>query len=233
MRQIFVDSRDRITGTSCDFRIQVPETLVLEPGHRGRIDNLRVPQVFPTIQTGVNDTITIRIGTNHTVTVAQGNYTGPGLAAAIQTALNQQVGGGSNWTCSYDVANISMSMTCLTSNFVVVGGTLADKLMAHPYVYTNNRYVFSYVSVLGLDVLYLSSSKFATIDTVGPQGSHDVLMCGIVDQDFGSVMTFSMPADVFFDIPAITTSDLDFQLRDRSYNVLSIVPNISFTITIA
>jgi len=88
------------------------------------------------------------------------------------------------------------------------------------------------VSVLGLDVLYLSSSKFATIDTVGPQGSHDVLMCGIVDQDFGSVMTFSMPQNVFFDIPAITTGDLDFQLRDRSYNILSIVPNISFTLTI-
>ena len=88
------------------------------------------------------------------------------------------------------------------------------------------------MSVLGLDVLYLSSSKFATIDTVGPQGSHDVLMCGIVDQDFGSVMTFSMPQNVFFDIPAITTGDLDFQLRDRSYNILSIVPNISFTLTI-
>ena len=115
MRQIFVDSRDRISGTSCDFRIQLPETLVLEPGHRGRIDNLRVPQVFPTIQAGVNDTITIRIGTNHTVTVAQGNYTGPGLATAIQTALNQQVGGGSNWTCSYDVANISMACLLYTS----------------------------------------------------------------------------------------------------------------------
>ena len=118
-----MDSRDRITGTQCDFRIQLPQTLVLPPGHRARIDNLRVPQVFPTVQAGVNDTIVIRIGTNHTVTIAQGNYTGPGLATAIQTALNQQVGGGSNWTCSYDVANISMAMTCLTSNFVIVGGT--------------------------------------------------------------------------------------------------------------
>ena len=53
-----------------------------------------------------------------------------------------------------------------------------------------------------------------------------------MDQDFGSVMTFSMPTDVYFDIPAITTGDLDFQLRDRSYNILSIVPNISFTLTI-
>jgi len=57
-------------------------------------------------------------------------------------------------------------------------------------------------------------------------------MCGVVDQDYGSVMNFSTPQGVFFDIPAITTGDLDFQLRDRSYNILSIVPNISFTLSI-
>ena len=229
MRQIFVDSRDRVAGTSCDFRIQLPETLVLPAGRRGRIDNLRVPQVFPTIQAGVNDTIIVQRGqTPFTATVAKGNYTGPGLAAAIQTAFAPN----GTWSCSYDVANITMTLTCLSSNFTIVGGTLAARLLIHPYTQSGNSYVFSYVSVLGLDILYLSSSKFGTLDTVGPQGSHDVLMCGIVNQEFGSVMDFSMPSSVFFDIPAITTADLDFQLRDRSYNILSIVPNISFTLTI-
>ena len=224
-----MDSRDRIAGASCDFRIQLPETLVLPPGHRARIDNLRVPQGFPTIQAGVNDTIIVQHSqAPYTATVAKGNYTGPGLAAAIQTALSPH----GTWSCTYDVANIAMTLTCLSSNFHIVGGTLAAKLLSHPYTQSGNSYVFSYVSVLGLDILYLSSSKFATLDTVGPQGSHDVLMCGVVDQDFVSVMTFSMPQSVFFDIPAITTGDLDFQLRDRSYNILSIVPNISFTLVL-
>ena len=230
MRQIFVDSRDRVAGTSCDFRIQLPETVVLPPGRRGRIDNLRVPQVFPTIQAGTNDTLVVNNGAANTVTIAKGNYNGAGLAAAIQTALSQQAGG--SWSCTYDIANIGMTLTCLSSNFTITGGTFATRLLAHPYTQTGNQYVFSYVSVLGLDMLYLSSSKFTTLDTVGPQGSHDVLMCGIVDQDYGTVMTFSMPQSVFFNIPAVTTGDLDFQLRDRSYNILSIVPNISFTLTI-
>jgi hypothetical protein len=230
MRQLFIDSRDRVSGTSSNFRIQLPETLVLPPGRRGRIDNLRVPQVFPTIQASVNDTLVVNNGSAHTVTIAKGNFHGAGLAAAIQAALTQQAGG--TWSCTYDIANIAMTLTCLSSNFTITGGTFAARLMAHPYTQTANQYVFSYVSVLGLDVLYLSSSKFATLDTVGPHGAHDPLMCGIVDQDYGSVMTFRMPQSVLFDIPAITTGDLDFQLRDRSYKILSIVPNISFTLSI-
>ena len=62
MRQLFVDSRDRVSGTSCNFTIQLPQTLVLDGSHRGRIDNLRIPLVIPTIQTGVNDTLTVKLG---------------------------------------------------------------------------------------------------------------------------------------------------------------------------
>ena len=100
MRHIFVDSRDRVSGTSCDFRIQLPETLALPPGHRGRIDNLRVPQVFPTIQAGVNDTIIVQnTMAPYTATIAPGSFNGPGLALAIQTALSPH----GTWSCSYDI----------------------------------------------------------------------------------------------------------------------------------
>ena len=100
---MFVDTRDRITGTSCDFRIQLPETLVLPPGHRARIDNLRVPQVFPTIQAGVNDTIIVQHSqAPYTATVAKGTtlalgwrrpfrrlcrHMGPGLALTMLPTL--------------------------------------------------------------------------------------------------------------------------------------------------
>ena len=135
MRQIFVDSRDRVAGTSCDFRIQLPETLVLPAGRRARIDNLRVPQVFPTIQAGVNDTIIVQRGqTPFTATVAKGNYTGPGLAAAIQTALAPN----GTWSCSYDVANITMTLTCLSSNFTIVGGDLGGQI-AHPSLHAERQ----------------------------------------------------------------------------------------------
>ncbi len=41
MRQIFVDSRDRVSGSQSDFTIELPSTLVLEGTHQARIDDLQ------------------------------------------------------------------------------------------------------------------------------------------------------------------------------------------------
>jgi len=123
-------------------------------------------------------------------------------------------------------------LTCPSSNFVITGGSYATQLMTHPYTHTANSYSFTYVGVLGIDMVYLSSSKFSNLDIVGPQGSHDTLASIVVTEAFSNVIDYSMPADVWFDVGPITKQTLDFQLRDRSYNVLSIVPNISLTLTI-
>ena len=121
MRQIFVDSRDRVSGTTTDFTIQLPQTLSLGPGHRGRIDALRIPLVVPTIQKGVNDTLQVRLGaTTYTITIPQANYDGPGIASTLQGLLTSTAPGG--WTVSYDTSNIAMSISC-TNPFTIVGGT--------------------------------------------------------------------------------------------------------------
>ena len=50
---------------------------------------------------------------------------------------------------------------------------------------------------------------------------------------FGAVITASMTNYQYFDMPAMTTQTLSFQLRDRNYNILNIVPNISFTLSLS
>ena len=231
MKLIFVDSRDRVSGSTTDFSIQLPETLTIEGGsRRGRIDNLRIPLVIPTIRTGVNDTLQVRLGaTNYTVTMPQANYDGPGLASVLVGLLGSAAPG--SWTVVYDSSNIAMSISC-SNNFTIVGGTYAAQLMSRPYTSKENSYNFSYVSMQGIDMLYLCSNNFCNLDIVGPGGAHDTLMSAVVTTPFGSVMDASMPYDVYFDVPAMTTQQLSFQLRDRSYNVLTIVPNISFQLTI-
>jgi hypothetical protein len=57
-------------------------------------------------------------------------------------------------------------------------------------------------------------------------------MSAVVTCPFGSVLDANMPYDTWITIPAMTAQQLDFQLRNRQYSVLSIVPNISFTLTI-
>ena len=230
MRHLFLDSRDRVSGSTTDFSIQLPETLHIENTRRGRIDNLRIPLVIPTIRTGVNDTLIVRLGsTNYTVTLAQGNYDGTGLASALQGRLFATAPG--TWTTTYDTSNIAMSISC-SNPFTIVGGTYAARLMTQPYTSTANSYSFTFVNMLGIDIMYLSSSKFANLDIIGPGGAHDTLACAVVTEPFGAVLNVSMPYDTWFNVPSMTTQQLDFQLRDRSYNVLTIVPNISFVLTI-
>ena len=231
MRQLFIDSRDRVSGTTTDFTIQLPETLTIEgPNHTARIDNLRIPLSVPTIRTGINDTVTVQVGAQkYTVTLPQGNVDGPTLASNLQNLLLSAAPG--VWACSYDLGNIAMSITC-SNAFTLIGGTFGAQLLSHPYTQTAYSYSFTSVSVQGIDIMYLSSPNFSTLDTIGPQGAHDTLMCAVVDQAFGSVLDIHMPQNVYFSLPQMTTQQLTFQLRDRSYNVLSIVPNISFVITI-
>jgi len=232
MRQIFVDSRDRVSGTSTNFSIQLPQTLSLEDGgHQGRIDNLRLPIVVPTITSGVNDTIVVQIAAfSYTATVPQANYDGPGLAAAIQSALAAVAPGG--WTVAYDSSNIAMSITC-TNPFVITGGTLGNQLLSRPYTRPSGTvYKFSYVPVLGIDQVYLCCTDFARLDTVGPQGSHDPLCTIIITCSYGSVQDYSMTPGIFFDIPNLCAQQLSFQLRDRSYNLVNTIANFSFVLTI-
>lgn len=179
----------------------------------------------------MNDTLSVNVGgLNYTTVIAQSNYSGPGLAAAVQLALTHATPG--VWHATYDASNIAMTITC-SINYSITGGTFADQLFSHgTYEQVANSYTFNYVPVQGLDMIYLSSSRFSTLDTVGPSGAHDTLMCAVVTSEFGSVLDASMPTGVNFEVPMMTTQQLDFQLRDRHYNVLSIVPNISFALLI-
>ena len=130
MRQIFVDSRDRVSGTTTDFSIELRETLVIEgAGHKARIDQLRIPLTIPTIETADNDTIQVRVGaTTYTITIPQAQYDGPGIASTIQSLLNATAPG--SWTVTYITNKIAMTISC-ANNFTTVGGTYAAQLK-HP-----------------------------------------------------------------------------------------------------
>ncbi len=84
MRQLFVDSRDRVTGSTTDFTIQLRETLSTTQANFFCIDELRVPLVIPLMQKGVNDTFWFSLlGVVKFITLTAGNYSGTDLAALI------------------------------------------------------------------------------------------------------------------------------------------------------
>ena len=232
MRQIFVDTRDKVPGgTNSNFSILLPQTLSLGPGHQGRIDDFRLPVSIPTIYSGNNSIVLDMNGTIHTVFLTEGQYTsGAHLAGEIQAKL--RAGPPGNWNVAYDGSKMSMNINC-SNSFRFIGGTFMSRLLARDHYYDGyGTYVFQFVSIQGLDMVYLCCSNFSNMDNVGPKGASDTLCAIPITVGFGSVQDYSMSTSVFFDIPQITTQQLSFQLRDRDYNVLNIVAGISFTLTI-
>ena len=233
MRQIFVDSRDRVSGTSSNFSITLPQTLALDSGHQGRIDDLRIPNSMPSISS-LNNTIQVLMGTQYydvpSLPIGQVN-SGPELANLVRQALVAAGGPPGSWSVDYYTNQMVLSITC-SNPFTFSGGTFIKQLLARPYQQTANTYNFLYVPLQGVDVCYLCCSQFIHLDSVGPKGASDCLCCIPMTVAFGATQTYSMSTSVFFDIPTLTTQQLSFQLRDRDYNLLNSNANISFTLTI-
>ena len=247
MRQLFIDARDRVQGSSTDFLIQLRETLTTTAGvNFFRIDELRVPLVIPLIQLGINDTFWFSLGGVITfVTLTSGNYSGTELAALIKTALDDK-DPETTWTVTYNNHLASLAIYCadqtfiaLTDTAVAAAGhslpTFATALFQNAYSYATGggrTITWSYCSMVAVDMMYLSSTKLASQDTFGPSGATDTIMAAVTEGDYASVLNASMSSGVWLGMPTLTTSTLDFQLRDRSYNVLQNLPNISFVMTI-
>ena len=247
MRQLFIDSRDRTTGSTTDFTIQLRETLTTTAANSYRIDGLRVPLVIPLVQKGLNDVLWFKLGgvVRH-VTLTYGNYSGTDLAAEIQAELSTAFSP-VTWSVKYNNATAALSITSSDPTFSVMTDaevtaagyslpTFASALFKNAYTvdqsFLSSKITFSYCSMVAVDMMYLTSNKLASQDTFGPSGAKDTIMAAVCDGDFASVLQTSMAYDVWLSMPSMTTSTLDFQLRARNYTVLQNLPNISFVLTI-
>jgi hypothetical protein len=133
---------------------------------------------------------------------------------------------------TYDLNNISMSISC-TNNFTISATVgFGIQLLSRPYTQTANSYACTYVSMAGADVIYLTSSLFSSMLTIGPNGAHDTVMVVNVVEPYASVIDRNMAYDVWLPMPPMQTGQIDFALRDRNYNVLTSVPNFSLVVTI-
>ena len=237
MRQIFVDSRDRSSGTSTDFSMALPQTLSLSSGHQGRIDDLRLPNAIPTISDSNGWIDVLQNGIYYYLRLDNGQcYTGAELADRIRRVLQGGDGIGQgvpgSWTVSYN--DRMMDLSIISNNaFEFTGGSFMKNLLNRPFTRNSDKeYLFRFVPLQALDMCYLCSPNFSHADNVGPKHSSDVLCAIPFTVGYGSVQHYSMSNSVFFDIPACTLQQLSFQLRDRDYNIVNSVANISFTLTI-
>ena len=99
---IFIDSRVRTSGTDSDFEVDLRESVHLSNA-RLRVDKLTFTDSFLTTDAGAHLYFSDGAGQMTSVQIPEGAYTGPTLAAAIQTATGR--------TTTYDIARNSITHT--------------------------------------------------------------------------------------------------------------------------
>ena len=131
----------------------LPQTLALESGHQGRIDDLRLPNAITTISVANNGINLIMGSTPYGVTLQNGQVSsGADLANVIRQQLVKTTG---SWNVSYDLSQMTLEISC-SNDFTFTGGTFMQQLLNRPYYRADGKsYLFLYVPLQGLDICYL------------------------------------------------------------------------------
>ena len=94
-KKVYTDSYDKVSGTSPDFTIDLPETVQLEDNMLCQIHEVSMPHSWYSIQKGVNDRLFIDVEhsgaspwTRAMITLTEGNYSVSELAGHLQTIMN-------------------------------------------------------------------------------------------------------------------------------------------------
>ena len=95
-KKVYIDSYYRVSGTSSDFTIDLPETVQLEDNMLCQIHEVSIPHSWYSIKKGVNDRIFIDVEYTGTgawtsramITLTEGHYTVAELASHLQVILS-------------------------------------------------------------------------------------------------------------------------------------------------
>ena len=95
-KKVYIDSYYKVSGTSSDFTIDLPETVQLEDNMLCQIHEVSIPHSWYSIENGVNDRIFVDV--EHTgvapwtsramITLTEGHFTVSELAGHLQVILN-------------------------------------------------------------------------------------------------------------------------------------------------
>ena len=92
IRRIYIDSRQRTSGTDSDFTYDLSRSIEVPDNTIAFVDSVLLPNVFTTLHEN-NDRLYVSeqfqgTMTEHTYLLQEGNYTGQSLASLLATTLN-------------------------------------------------------------------------------------------------------------------------------------------------
>ena len=219
---IFVDSRMRTAGIDSDFKLHLRETIHLSNG-RLRVDKLTFTDSFLTTDAGANLYFSNGAGLD-TCTIHEGTYTGPILAAAIQTATGR--------TTTYNSTTNAITHTTVAgqgwlndkqlegySTGFPAGASAKDPgslnaVLGHGEIRAT-QVVWPFVRMAPFNNVFLKSSKLRCVDHHSPQGTHDILCIVPLTGGVGTQVEASTPDGVYYDLQGeLSIHGFDLSLTD-------------------
>ena len=221
---IWVDSRQRTSGTHSNFEVALRESVHLSDA-RVRVDKLTFADSFLTTDLGSN--LYFADGTNGftCVTVPEAAYTGFSLAQAIKDATGRD--------CVYNVLTntlvhvlqsadkpwLSDAAVALrtgtypsgasASNVRSLNEVLGEGTISGIFV------TWSWIRLAPYDVLYLRSNRLRCENHHGMRGDHDILCSIPLTQGVGSQIEAQTPTNVYYNLAGGSSCrTMDFRLTD-------------------
>ena len=130
-RKIYVDTKYKTKDSvsNSDFKIELPETVLLPEKCKAYLDEICIPHSFYTIEAGINDKFYLHTSTTAAnppldywiITIPSKTYTGADLAAELANGINLALGGGSyggTLTASYISTTQSIQIGTAASHII-------------------------------------------------------------------------------------------------------------------
>ena len=132
IKKVYVDTAYKALGSrsNSDFRFQLPESLTMPDNAVFFVDDVSVPHSWRTIEPGINDRFYFQFSTTepnadirpdygYNVELESKVYTGPDLAAELQTRMNAAATIFANpFTVSYDFARNQLTISTTFSEVI-------------------------------------------------------------------------------------------------------------------
>jgi hypothetical protein len=248
---VYVHSGDRVPGgTPAKFQVTLPQPLVLDSRCKLRVDNVRIPNTYMTIDER-NCFIywSNSVGADHASQIPVGYYTATQLGTALTNAMGM---GGS----IYDATRNSLQLDFALATTFYTDAQLASKPSSlfglgasaqnpcscngilkndggnqSTYLNGGSSYRINFLSVSPYDYVFLRSQRLASQNAISVRGEHDVLAMVPINGAFGDILTGGTPLNEALDIDATTINQMDFTVSDRYGIPVNQQAEISFQLT--
>jgi len=217
IKKIYIDSRfstpDSINNSN--FKIQLNRTISLPKNTVFYIENFVCSHSFYTIETGINDSLYIKINNNcYIIKIQSANYNGITFAAQLQTQLNLATSSISPniFSVNFTMNQNNLTISCTSSNtfYIYTDHDLATKInntwtgssyttttpfscndilnspfSNSPQFNSASPYTSGALEMLAFRNIYLTSPNLSSFTTMGARGESNIIKKIPISSDFG------------------------------------------------